>query len=231
MAYNIWSEFYSIRKKHRMTQVELSLNTGITQADISRIEKGSFNPSYETLYKLASGLNLDITLSEKGSYICQPCYTIIGGVNGSGKSSFSGCLIATDNRLGEVIDVDKITAQLGISAISGGKEALLRIEDSIKSGRDFTQETTLSGMLTANTIMRAHEAGYYVRLYYIEIDSADECIRRIKNRVARGGHYIAEADVRRRFAKRKEDFERVATLCDEVKIFRNDNGFEEVKPQ
>jgi len=40
-------------------------------------------------------------------------YTIIGGVNGVGKSSFTGVLKERTTDLGVIIDVDKITAELG----------------------------------------------------------------------------------------------------------------------
>ena len=39
-------------------------------------------------------------------------YTIIGGVNGVGKSSFTGLLKEQRSDLGILIDVDKITAEL-----------------------------------------------------------------------------------------------------------------------
>ena len=50
-------------------------------------------------------------------------YTIIGGVNGVGKSSFTGVLKERCTDLGMIIDVDKITAELGGNAIAGGKAA------------------------------------------------------------------------------------------------------------
>lgn len=43
-------------------------------------------------------------------------YTIIGGVNGTGKSSLTGVLKAETTDLGRIIDVDKITASLGGTA-------------------------------------------------------------------------------------------------------------------
>lgn len=46
------------RKKQHLTQKDLSLRTGITQADISRIEKGTRNPSLEMLKRLAKGLGM-----------------------------------------------------------------------------------------------------------------------------------------------------------------------------
>ena len=38
-------------------------------------------------------------------------YTIIGGVNGTGKSSLTGVLRTQLKDLGRIIDVDKITAE------------------------------------------------------------------------------------------------------------------------
>lgn len=155
-------------------------------------------------------------------------YTIIAGVNGAGKSSLTGALKAERNDLGQIIDVDKITASLGGRAIEGGKAAIHKINDCMERGISFTQETTLSGVRTEKTIQRAKEAGYYIRLYYIGISSAEESIKRIENRVAKGGHDIPSEDVHRRFAGRFESLVRVLPYCDEVALFDNENGFVEV---
>ena len=40
-------------------------------------------------------------------------YTMIGGVNGVGKSSFTGVLKEWSTDLGTIVDVDRITAELG----------------------------------------------------------------------------------------------------------------------
>ena len=44
------------RQKAGLSQQELSHKTGISQADISKIENGKGNPSIHTLQKLAKGL-------------------------------------------------------------------------------------------------------------------------------------------------------------------------------
>lgn len=155
-------------------------------------------------------------------------YTIIGGVNGTGKSSLTGVLKTQTTDLGIIIDVDKITAQIGGSPIRGGKIALERIKDCLHKGVCFTQESTLSGRKTETTAAEAKERGYYVRLYYVGLDTPEECIARIANRVRRGGHGIAENDVRRRFAGRWDAVSKVLPYCDEARFFDNDNGFIEV---
>lgn len=155
-------------------------------------------------------------------------YTIIGGVNGVGKSSFTGVLKSRTTDLGVIVDVDKITAQMGGKALEGGKRAIRIMEDCIKDGVSFTQETTLAGHRPKAAAQRAKEAGYYIRLYYIGLDTAEESKRRIANRVARGGHNIGEEDVDRRFLGRWEAVRAVLPFCDEAAFYDNDNGFVEV---
>lgn len=50
------------REKSGMTQKELSEKTGITQADISRLENGNANPSLKTLQRLAEGMGMTLRL-------------------------------------------------------------------------------------------------------------------------------------------------------------------------
>lgn len=50
------------RQKAGLSQQELSRITGITQADISKIENGKGNPSLNTLRKLARGLGKNLQI-------------------------------------------------------------------------------------------------------------------------------------------------------------------------
>lgn len=155
-------------------------------------------------------------------------YTIIGGVNGTGKSSLTGVLKTQTPDLGMIIDADRIAALAEVSPARGGRIALERIAGCLHRQISFTQETTLSGRKTERTAARAKELGYIVRLYYVGLDTPEECLARIANRVRRGGHDIPEDDVRRRFAGRWESLSRVLPYCDEAHFFDNNNGFSEV---
>ena len=147
-------------------------------------------------------------------------YTIVGGANGVGKSSLTGVLKSRMTDLGVIVDVDKITAQAGGSALEGGRRALRLMDACMKEGVSFTQETTLSGRRPKAAAQRAREAGYYVRLFYVGLDTAEESRRRIANRVAKGGHNIDVGDVER--------LREVLPYCDEAVFYDNENGFEEV---
>lgn len=142
-------------------------------------------------------------------------YTIIGGVNGTGKSSLTGVLKTQTTDLGVIVDVDKITAQLGGSAMEGCKVALGRLNDCLSKCVSFTQETTFSDRRVELTAARANIEGYSIRLFHVGLDTPEECLARIENRVRRGGYNIREEDVQRRFAGRCEAVSKILLYCDE----------------
>lgn len=60
--YDIIQALINGRKERQLTQKELSEITGITQADICRIEKGTRNPSLNMVKRLAEGLGMQLRL-------------------------------------------------------------------------------------------------------------------------------------------------------------------------
>jgi transcriptional regulator with XRE-family HTH domain len=60
--YDIIQAMIHARVEQHITQKELSERTGITQADISRIENGTRNPSLGMVKKLAQGLGMQLKL-------------------------------------------------------------------------------------------------------------------------------------------------------------------------
>lgn len=151
-------------------------------------------------------------------------YTIIAGINGAGKSSLTGVLKAERSDLGKIIDVDQLAMRYG-GFLEGGRRAVQLQEQYIAEGISFTQETTLSGHRTLRMIRKAKAAGYRVRLFYVGISSVEEALARIRNRVAKGGHDIPEADVRRRFDERFDALLAVLDYVDEAVLYDNENGF------
>lgn len=56
LEFQLIRAFLDARNEKGLTQKELSQITGITQADISKLENGNANPSIKTLERLAAGL-------------------------------------------------------------------------------------------------------------------------------------------------------------------------------
>lgn len=155
-------------------------------------------------------------------------YIIIAGVNGTGKSSLRGVLEGQNVLLGHIIDADAIAKENNFDNIKAGKKAIDEINYCLENNISFTQETTLAGHRIVRTIKQARKQGYYITMYYVGLNSMEESLQRIANRVKKGGHNIPEADVKRRFEKRISSLGKVIPLCDEIIFYDNENGFVKV---
>ena len=60
--YSLVQSFIEARRQNKITQKELSMQTGIAQADISKIENGSANPTIKILKRLADGMNMKLKI-------------------------------------------------------------------------------------------------------------------------------------------------------------------------
>ena len=60
--FSIIQAMIDARKASGLTQQQLAEKTGIAQADISKLENGSANPSLRTLRRLAAGMGMQLTL-------------------------------------------------------------------------------------------------------------------------------------------------------------------------
>lgn len=60
--YDIINAMIKARKEQGLTQKQLSELTGISQADISRIENGTRNPSLGMIKRLAAGMGMRLKL-------------------------------------------------------------------------------------------------------------------------------------------------------------------------
>src|SRR5512132_2034352 len=49
-----------LRKEHKLTQVELSSRLGIQQSDLSRMEKGEYRVSLDTLFRVLTEFKMSI---------------------------------------------------------------------------------------------------------------------------------------------------------------------------
>lgn len=66
-TYAIATQVIALREKHGLTQAELAERCGIDQADLSRIERGSTNPTARTLQRIAEALDADVRLVSRAS--------------------------------------------------------------------------------------------------------------------------------------------------------------------
>ncbi len=129
---------------------------------------------------------------------------IVGGANGSGKTTFSKQILAETNY--EFLNADEIEKEFNFSKIQAGKTFFKRLETYIFAEKSFVLESTLSGKYLAKIIEQLQKNEYVVKLVYIFLVTPQECIQRIKIRVQLGGHFIPDEDVIRRYFRSKNNF-------------------------
>ena len=134
---------------------------------------------------------------------------ILGGANGSGKSTFAVDLIAQTNYF--FLNADEIEKELdepktNAASVKAGRMFFDKIYELIKDEVSFIVESTLSGKSLLNIIKKAKENNYNISIIYVYLDSAETCIKRIKARVQKGGHFIPDDVVRRRYYRSLHNF-------------------------
>lgn len=151
---------------------------------------------------------------------------VIGGANGSGKTTVSLSLLPNLGVL-EYINADAIAAGLSpfspeSMAIQAGRLMLERLEVVSKAGIDFAFETTLAARTVAPFLQRCKARGYTVSLLYFWLRSPDLAVERVARRVASGGHSIPEAVIRRRYERGRRNLREIyLPLCDDWMVFDN----------
>lgn len=155
-------------------------------------------------------------------------YLLFAGVNGAGKSTlYNLCSGIPQNRINpdEILRANGGNWKSSTDQANAMKEAVKRIKDYFKMGFSFNQETTLAGNSIINHINKAKEQGYIVNVYYVGLESADLAIQRVQQRVEKGGHGIAQEDIRRRYVQSLNNLKKIIPICDKVVIYDNTKNF------
>ena len=156
-----------------------------------------------------------------------PTVYLIAGCNGAGKTTASLTLLPEMLECKEFVNADNIAA--GISpfqpdkvAIEAGRLMLKRINDLKKIKIDFAIETTLSSRNYISKIKEFQKENYEVILIYFWLNTPLLAIERIKERVKKGGHFIPDEIVTRRYYRGiKNLLQYFIPFCDYWLVFDN----------
>jgi predicted ABC-type ATPase len=157
-----------------------------------------------------------------------PRLFVLAGTNGAGKSSIGGATIRA--RGGHYFNPDEAAAairqarphlshtQANSAAWNEGKRLLQR---AVAERLDYNFETTLGGKSLAHLLKQAAEQGFEVRIWYVGLSTPEHHLARVKARVARGGHDIPEADIRRRFDQSRLQLIELLPHLAELRLYDN----------
>ena len=157
---------------------------------------------------------------------CPPRLVIFAGPNGAGKSTHANAILAA---LGIEIFVNADYIARGLSGsitdsvnFEAGRIMLKRLRQLADAGEDFAFESTLSSRTFAPFLRALKVQGYSVAIYYFALTNAQLAVRRVKLRVALGGHHVPTDVVKRRFARSLSNFFTLySPIADEWTLFDN----------
>ena len=158
---------------------------------------------------------------------------IIAGANGVGKTTFARAFLREYDY--EFLNADEIAKSLSAEnpqekKISAGKLFFQKLNETIESNKSILIESTLSGRYLIKFLKNLKGKNYQITIIFLFADSPEFLIERIAERVKKGGHFVPDEDVRRRFVRGKENFWRVyKNLADSWSLSYNSEGtFHEV---
>ncbi len=158
----------------------------------------------------------------------EPTIYVLAGVNGSGKSSIGGAAIESrgvvyynpDAAARKLRDIHPHMTQRMANAHAWnlGREML---EKAIARKEIHAFETTLGGdTITAQLIEAAHQ-GLKIKVWYAGLESVALHIARVRARVARGGHNIPKADIRKRWDSSRRNLLKLLPHLRSLRLFDN----------
>ena len=155
-----------------------------------------------------------------------PRVIVFAGPNGAGKSTHADAILA---KLGieTFVNADYIARGLSglnvdVVAMQAGRIMLTRLKDLAVAKQDFAFESTLSSRSFAPFLRKLKAQGYQVAIYYFALANVSLAVRRVKLRVAMGGHDVPEDTIRRRFSRSLHNFNTLyMPLTDQWAVFDN----------
>lgn len=153
--------------------------------------------------------------------------TIIGGIDGTGKTGLAGVLHSEVANLGEFLYINEYSS--ACDDLQKLNETILKtIDGFLNKGISFALVSSISSEVSIDIARKARQKGYFIKLYYVGLNTLEESLRRIQNRVAKGGRDVPANIVEREFETRFAYISWMLDYCDEGIFYDNENGFCEV---
>lgn len=153
---------------------------------------------------------------------------IIAGANGVGKTTFARAFLREYDY--EFLNADEIAK--GLSAenpekkkISAGRLFFQKLNEAVAQNKSLLVESTLSGHYLEKFLKSLKGESYQITIVFLFAESPEILIERIAERVKKGGHFVPDEDVKRRFVRGKRNFCSIYTdLADSWSLIYNSEG-------
>ena len=160
----------------------------------------------------------------------RPRLIVVAGPNGSGKTSITHQLHDLRHKwmVGcDYINPDDIAERElngwndQASVLTAARLATERREACLREGRDFAFETVFSTQEKLDFLFRAHQAGFFIRLFFVGTDSPTINAKRVATRYLQGGHAVPIDKIVTRYARSMANAGEAATFVDRAYFYDN----------
>lgn len=166
----------------------------------------------------------------------RPTLCIIAGPNGSGKTTTTEQLLSNEWGADSLyINPDNIAQEeFGNwndqeAVLKAAKRATEIRYECLEQKHDFVFETVFSASEKLEFLQKAHEAGFFIRLFFVCTENPKINAARIAQRYLNGGHEVPISKIVSRYFKSLENVKRVIPFVDRAYIY--DNSVENALPQ
>lgn len=156
----------------------------------------------------------------------RPFIFVLAGVNGAGKSSVGGALLAEHGLAWYNPDsyARELVAQLGLDVEDANGRAWeygrVQLAAALAQRRNHAFETTLGASTIPELLAKASRT-HDVVMIFCGLASAEMHLRRVHARVASGGHDIPVAKIRERWISSRMNLIRLMPLLARLQVFDN----------
>ena len=158
----------------------------------------------------------------------RPVLIVIAGPNGSGKTTITSKILKHEWLEGAIyINPDNVAQER--FGDWNSPDAIMKAaqyceeqrEQCLHNKQSLIFETVLSSEGKVDFIRRAHEAGYFIRLFFVSTNHPSINSSRIAKRVMKGGHDVPIPKIISRYQKSIVNCKRCAALADRVYVYDN----------
>lgn len=158
----------------------------------------------------------------------KPDLIIIAGPNGSGKTSITQKFLHHEWAEGTTyINPDQVAEDM--FGDWNDSEAVLKAanycaelrEKCLSERKSFVFETVFSSQDKIDFVLRAKQAGFFIRIFFISTSDPSINAARVAKRVMKGGHDVPISKIISRYNKSIQNCKTVASIIDRLYVYDN----------